>query len=339
MTTSGRRAAKMKRPRLEVQNEGAHFAEDEQQDDHDDDPHDDAQDEEEGAEEEEVEEGEEGARRAKVAKRAATGGGGKGRRAGARNIRWIERKRYAPEVDAAEMIATAKIWEDWDWAVACGGQRDGTIMRNLKCISHANCPVRVGYIREAVGAEWVLHTNSEDHPQTPRQPYTAKGLSAEWKREVDAMLLQVRTACAARAHPIAQNTHSNSHHRASAPQFSRPPCDPGAESATQGKGPELIVTALAKQSGPHGAMSDADKLSRLPTARKIKSYKARSRDKLEQCVEYGRAPHQVQDEYPDEEDEREGFEELTKLELCAARLLASRHRGTGVRPTDAAHCE
>jgi hypothetical protein len=61
-------------------------------------------------EEAEVQEEEEGGRRTKSAKRAASGGGGKGRKAGVPNIKWIERERYHQDIEAAEMLATAKSW-------------------------------------------------------------------------------------------------------------------------------------------------------------------------------------------------------------------------------------
>jgi hypothetical protein len=56
------------------------------------------------------------------------------------NIKWIERERYHLDVEAAGMLATAKSWNGWDWAVVCGGQREGTDVRNMMCISHPSCP-------------------------------------------------------------------------------------------------------------------------------------------------------------------------------------------------------
>jgi hypothetical protein len=92
--------------------------------------HDYGEDEEEEAE---MQEEEEGGRRTKSAKRAASGGEGKGRKAGVPNIK---RERYHQDIEAAEMLATAKSWDGWDWAVVCGGQREGTDVRNMMCISH-----------------------------------------------------------------------------------------------------------------------------------------------------------------------------------------------------------
>jgi hypothetical protein len=63
-------------------------------------------------------------------------------------------------------------------------------------------PARVGFAREAVGAEWVFHTTA-DHAQVQRLSYTGKRISAKWKAEVDAMLLQVRARLRwTPAHPL-----------------------------------------------------------------------------------------------------------------------------------------
>jgi hypothetical protein len=58
------------------------------------------------------------------------------------------------------MLATAKSWDVWDWAMVCGGQREGTVVRNMMCISHPSCPARMSFARDAVGAEWFFYTKN-----------------------------------------------------------------------------------------------------------------------------------------------------------------------------------
>jgi hypothetical protein len=48
-----------------------------------------------------------------------------------------------------------------------------------------------------------LSHNEADHAQVQRLSYTEKGISAEWKAEVDALLLQVRARLRwTPAHPL-----------------------------------------------------------------------------------------------------------------------------------------
>jgi hypothetical protein len=115
--------------------------------------------------------------------------------------------------------------------------------------------------------------NEADHAQVQRLPYTGKGISAEWKAEVDAMLLQVRARLRWKpAHSLPspdRTTLPTDCARARNPRalpitLAHPP--------RRAKGPEFITTALAKRYGLNGETPDAHKYSRLPSAPKIKSY-------------------------------------------------------------------
>ncbi|KAJ1638179.1 hypothetical protein T492DRAFT_232317 [Pavlovales sp. CCMP2436] len=88
------------------------------------------------------------------------------------------------------MSSYAGAYEGADWALNFGGQNDCTVPRCLGCICHKDCPARVRYVREAVGSEWVLSVGPEPQAQTPRERYEGKGLRAEFKDEIDAMLQQ-----------------------------------------------------------------------------------------------------------------------------------------------------
>ncbi|KAJ1619988.1 hypothetical protein T492DRAFT_889462 [Pavlovales sp. CCMP2436] len=88
---------------------------------------------------------------------------GDGRKRGTRNIKCVEEERFDGTTTPAEMKSFA---------------------------GHKNCGAGVRYSWEAVGSDWVFSVSSEPHVLTTRVNYEGKGLGAELRGKIYAMLQQ-----------------------------------------------------------------------------------------------------------------------------------------------------
>ncbi|KAJ1637345.1 hypothetical protein T492DRAFT_860222 [Pavlovales sp. CCMP2436] len=114
--------------------------------------------------------------------------GGGGRKRGTHNIKCVEEERFDGTTTPAEMKSFARSLGGFDFGLKCNGHHDATIARCLGCISHKNRGAGVRYSREAVGSDWLFSVSSEPHVLTTRVKYEGKGLGAEFRGEIYAML-------------------------------------------------------------------------------------------------------------------------------------------------------
>lgn len=192
----------------------------------------------------------------------------RGRAKGTPNIKWTFREEVSASTSSSDIIQICSALDDWDWARICGGQKEGTVLRSFKCISHRDCGARIGCVRDAIDSEWRIMTNGSSHASTARLPYTGKGLSAEFVHEIDAMLMQV-----SQIKRLCDSSPGAAHH-----SFFRVTLCPAVCFPTlQGKGPEYISSELTRRYGPNSEKSDQSKFARIPSATKIKSYKVSAR--------------------------------------------------------------